>query len=124
MKNDPERIFIVEDELIVAFEMSDLLEDLGFDVIGPSIHLEEAKERARNADIDVAILDVNLGAGKTSKPVKDILDERNIPYVFITAYDESQISFIDENDRVMKKPVTSDQLLAALRRVYPGKETN
>jgi CheY-like chemotaxis protein len=122
VKNDPERIFIVEDELIVAFEMSDLLEDLGFEVIGPSIHLEEAKERARNADFDVAILDVNLGAGKTSKPVKDILDERDIPYVFITAYDENQISFIDKDDRVMKKPVTSNQLLAALRRVYPGKE--
>ena len=122
MTDAPQRIFIVEDELIVAFEMSDLLEDLGFEVVGPSVHLEEAKNRARNDDIDIAILDVNLGAGKTSKPVKDILDDRGIPYVFITAYDTDQITFVDETDRVMKKPVTSNQLLAALRKAYPDAE--
>ena len=43
------KIFIVEDEVLVAFEMTDTLEDMGFEVVGPSVHLEDAKERARGS---------------------------------------------------------------------------
>ncbi|NNU14928.1 response regulator [Parvularcula sp. ZS-1/3] len=111
------KIFIVEDEVTIAFEMSDTLEDLGFEVVGPSVHLSDAKKRAATLDIDVAFLDVNLGSGKTSKPVVDILRERNIPYVFITAYDTDQINFIREGDIVLKKPVNEAKLLKAVRRM-------
>ena len=123
MTDAPQRIFVVEDEVLVAFEMTDVLEDLGFDVVGPSVHLDDAKAKAREGRIDVAFLDVNLGAGKTSKPVVDILKERGIPYVFITAYDAHQISFLGSDDRVVKKPVTGPKLLDALRRVYPDLES-
>lgn len=118
----PERIFVVEDEVLIAFEMTDVLEDLGFEVVGPSVHLEDAKEKARQGEIDVAFLDVNLGQGKTSKPVVDILRDRGIPYVFITAYDAHQISFLGPDDRVVRKPVTRGKLLETLRTIYPALE--
>ena len=95
MTHTPQNIFIVEDEVVVAFEMTDLLEDIGFNVVGP----------------------------KTSKPVADILRERGIPFVYITAYDPEQISFLGPDDRVVKKPVSSDKLIETLRRVYPNLET-
>ncbi|WP_295317660.1 response regulator [Roseobacter sp.] len=123
MTDAPQRIFIVEDEVMVAFEMTDTLEDLGFEVVGPSVHLDDAKEKAREGEFDVAFLDVNLGAGKTSRPVADILREREIPFVFITAYNPDQITFLDEKDEVVRKPVSSDKLLNALRSVWPGLET-
>lgn len=123
MTKTPQNIFIVEDEVVVAFEMTDILEDIGFNVIGPSIHLEDAKVKAREGDIDIAFLDVNLGRGKTSKPVADILRERGIPFVYITAYDADQISFLMPDDRVVKKPVSSQKLMETLRRVYPNLET-
>ena len=123
MSHTPQRIFVVEDEVLVAFEMTDVLEDLGFEVIGPSVHLEDAEAKARDDDIDLAFLDVNLGQGKTSKPVVDILKERGIPYAFITAYDKEQISFATSDDRVLKKPVTSKRLLETLRRMFPDIET-
>ena len=123
MTKAPQRIFVVEDEVVVAFEMSDLLEDLGFEVVGPSVHLEDAKRKAKTDDIDVAFLDVNLGGGKTSKPVVDILNEREIPYVFITAYDAHQISFAVPGDRVVRKPVSGRKLLETLRHLYPDLET-
>ena len=47
MTNQPQNIFIVEDEVVVAFEMSDLLEDIGFNVVGPSIHPSGALKCAR-----------------------------------------------------------------------------
>jgi two-component SAPR family response regulator len=123
MTHAPQNIFIVEDEVVVAFEMTDLLEDIGFNVVGPSIHLEDAKVKAREGEIDIAFLDVNLGQNKTSKPVADILRERGIPFVYITAYDPEQISFLGPDDRVVKKPVSSDKLIETLRRVYPNLET-
>lgn len=123
MTGTPERIFVVEDEVVVAFEMTDVLEDLGFEVVGPSVHLDDAKKKARDGDIDVAFLDVNLGSGKTSKPVVDILKERGIPYVFITAYDADQVSFVGPDDRVVRKPVSGRKVLETLRRMYPDLET-
>lgn len=119
MTDQPQRIFIVDDEVIIAFEMTDTLEDLGFDVVGPSVHLEDAKDLAREEPIDVAFLDVNLGGGKTSGPIANILKKRGIPFVFITAYDRDQIDFLKADDRVAKKPVSREMLLRLLREVWP-----
>lgn len=110
-----QRIFIVEDEVLVAFEMSDTLSDMGFKVVGPSVHLSDAEDRAKTASIDIAFLDVNLGSGKTSEPVARILRERGIPFVYITAYDRSQIAFASKDDRILQKPVSSHQILEILR---------
>lgn len=118
MTDLPKRVFVVEDEVVVAFEMTDTLEDLGFEVVGPSVHLSDAEKRAETADIDVAFLDVNLGRGKTSAPVANILRERGIPFAYITAYDADQVDFIKPSDRVVKKPVSSPELLSVLETVW------
>lgn len=114
MTETARRVFIVEDEIMVAFEMVDLLEDMGFEIVGPSIHLEDAKSIAKKQDIDIAFLDVNLGSGKTSQPVAEALRNRNIPFVFITAYDRDQIDFIGPDDMVLKKPLSGDMLARTL----------
>lgn len=113
----PQRIFIVEDEILIAFEMTDILEDLGFEVVGPSVHVEEAEELARQEEIDGAFLDVNLGSGKDSEPVAEVLRERGVPFVFVTAYDDEQITFRTSDDRVLRKPVTGKLMLQTLNEV-------
>lgn len=115
MTERQKRVFILEDEPIVAFEMTDVLEDLGFQVVGPSIHLDDAKVKARAEDFDIALLDVNLGDGKTSKPIVEILRDRQIPHVFITAYDRKRIDFAAPNDPVIRKPISQDKLMMALK---------
>lgn len=117
MRQDPKKIFIVDDETIVAFEMADALTDLGFEVVGPSTHLKQALDVAEQADIDIACLDVNLGGGKTSEPIAKILTERNIPYVYITAYDADQIAFVEPDDQVIRKPISIADLRKALEGV-------
>jgi DNA-binding response OmpR family regulator len=114
MTSHPKRIFIVEDEALIAFEMADALEDLGFEVVGPSMHLHSALDIAQQEDIDIACLDVNLGKGKTSEPIARILQERNIPYVYITAYEASQVEFVQSTDKVMRKPISIRELQQAL----------
>lgn len=117
MTSEPKRIFIVDDEALIAFEMADALEDLGFEVVGPSTHLKDALDVAKEEEIDVACLDVNLGRGKTSEPIARILSERGIPYVYITAYEANQIKFLQPDDKVMRKPVSISDLKQALLKV-------
>lgn len=119
MNGEHLKIFIVEDEVLVAFEMSDTLEDMGFEVVGPSVHLDDAKKTAQESDIDVAFLDVNLGRGKTSEPIAKILKQRGIPFVYITAYDRDQIAFVSDDDPLVRKPVSGRELLGALKKVLP-----
>jgi len=114
MTSTPKKIFIVDDEALIAFEMADSLCDLGFEVVGPSMHLEDALSLAKEADFDVACLDVNLGRGKTSEPIAQVLGQRGIPYVYITAYEASQIKFARDNDTIIRKPVSIKALEQAL----------
>ena len=116
------KIFVVEDEVLVAFQMADVLEDLGFEVIGPSVHIQEAKDTARKEEISAAILDVNLGPRADSEPVANILRKRGIPFVFVTAYDPEQIEFRTSDDRVLKKPITSREIYEALKEVLPERK--
>ena len=120
MSNESTRIFILEDETIVALDMADTLVAAGFEVVGPSIRLGSAIEIVRKSDFDAAILDVNLGQGRTSRPVAEILKDRGIPYAFSTAYDTDQVEFIGPEDIVAQKPLSQKDLLDVLRRLLPS----
>lgn len=79
------RVLVVEDEVIVAMLMEDMLRELGYEVAALSTHLDQAVELARDTDIDFAVLDLNLN-GRLSYPVADALRERGVPYIFATGY--------------------------------------
>ena len=117
-------VFVVEDEVFVAYEMNDMLEELGFEVVGPALNAEDAQKLARTAEIDAAFLDVNLGGGKTSEPTAKILRERGVPFVFVTAYTPDQITFRTSTDAVLEKPVTNKKVYETLQKVLPHLETD
>jgi DNA-binding response OmpR family regulator len=115
------RILIVEDEVLIAFEISSSLEDMGFEIIGPSVHLDDGFRKATTENIDIAVLDVNLGKGKTSEPIAKVLRARNVPFLFITAYDRDQIQFITDGDLVLTKPLSRVELADALDKILHSK---
>ena len=73
-------ILVVEDEMLVAMMLEDMLTDIGYRVVKAS-RLTKAASLAATADIDCAILDVNLD-GETSYPVANALRQRGIPFLF------------------------------------------
>ena len=75
---------------MVAMLVEDILLDLGCELAGLATHIDEALRLASQAEIDLALLDVNLG-GKPSYPVADVLRARGIPFVFATGYGERGI---------------------------------
>jgi CheY-like chemotaxis protein len=103
------RILVVEDEALVAILMRDVLCELGFAVVGPVATMAQALAAAREAPIDAAILDVNVG-GEAIYPVADALAARGLPFVFVTGYSADAIERRYARVPVLEKPIQSDVL--------------
>jgi DNA-binding response OmpR family regulator len=78
------RILVVEDDFLAATLLAEILESVGWRVVGPVAHLATALDTAAGEDLDAAVLDVDL-AGRTVFPVAELLDLRKVPFVFVTA---------------------------------------
>jgi PAS domain S-box-containing protein len=115
------RILLVEDEVLVAMMMRDMLTELGFAVVGPFSRLSEAMVAAVHDGIDAGIIDVNLG-GDFVYPVADVLVARQIPFVFVTGYGVESIDNRFGHVPILKKPVQR-QLLQKIFVPCEGEET-
>jgi len=98
------RILLVEDEILVAMMMKDILAEFGFSVVGPFSRVAEAMVAAVHEDFDAGIIDVNLG-GEFVYPVADVLVARDIPFVFVTGYGVESIESRFADVPIIKKPV-------------------
>jgi CheY-like chemotaxis protein len=103
------RILVVEDEMLVAMNIEDMLLDLGHEVAGIASRLAPALALAGEASIDAAMLDVNL-AGENSFPVADILAARGIPFVFATGYGLQGIEERHRGRPLLQKPFRASDL--------------
>jgi CheY-like chemotaxis protein len=107
------RILVVEDEMLVAMNIEDMLLAMGHEVAGLASRLAPALQLAREGEFDLAMLDVNL-AGETSFPVADILRERGIPFLFATGYGADGIEEGYRGAPVLQKPFRLRDLAGAL----------
>lgn len=107
------RILIVEDEMLVAMNIEDMLLDLGHEVAGIAGRLAPALALAGEAAIDLAILDVNL-AGEPSFPVAAMLATRGIPFLFATGYGRAGIVETYRDRPVLQKPFRAEALAGAV----------
>jgi CheY-like chemotaxis protein len=101
------RVLIVEDEIIVALFLEDLLGDFGYEVAGIVSHLDDAI--AHSPDYDVAVLDVHLN-GRPVFDFADTLAERGTPFVFATGYGARGIPDRHAGRPVVQKPFQPDEL--------------
>jgi CheY-like chemotaxis protein len=108
-----QRVLIVEDEIVVALFMEDILTEFGFSVAGVVGHLDQALARPR--DYDIAVLDVHLN-GKQVFDFADKLAAENVPFVFATGYGERGIPERHRTRPVLQKPFAPDDLRRALER--------
>lgn len=109
----PLRVLIVEDEMTIALLMEDMILDLGHTIAGMAMRLPQALELANKADIDLAILDVNLD-GRGSYPVADVLQARGIPFFFVTGYGFAGVEAPYNVHTVVKKPFETKDLQIAI----------
>jgi CheY-like chemotaxis protein len=108
------RILLVEDEALIALLLEDMLEGLGYTVVEVSAQLEAGLAAAERADIDIAVLDVNLGGHVRSFPIADRLRMRGIPFLFTTGHGRSGLEQAYPDAPVVQKPFRTSELRSAL----------
>jgi two-component SAPR family response regulator len=109
------RVLIVEDEALIAMMAEDMIQALGAQVVGPASTVEEALELAQQADVDIALLDVNLRDARID-PVAEFLQSKQVPFVLATGYGQAKAD-LPTGALVVQKPYTQERLQAALTAV-------
>jgi CheY-like chemotaxis protein len=107
------RILIVEDEMIIAMLIEDILATLGCVVVGPVSKLEAAVKIAKTEPFDAAILDITIRGGQVF-PVAEVLMERHIPFVFASGYGDWALPEAFRGRPRLPKPFTAKELEDAL----------
>ncbi|MEI4488502.1 response regulator [Frigidibacter sp. MR17.14] len=108
------RILYLEDEAIIALETTEILRDIGFEDVRVAYSLDGV-EKALQGDLpDVALLDINLGHGRTSFELGRSLVGSGVTVVYATGYSASSLPG-DLNAMVIEKPLSAAMLEDALR---------
>lgn len=108
------RVFVVEDETLVLFNLEDILADLGCEVVSQAMRLEQAVAQAQAVGpLDVAILDVNIG-GTTVFPAAQILADKGVPLLFATGYGRDGLPAEWQDHAVIVKPYSPQDVERAL----------
>ncbi|MBC8769952.1 response regulator [Arenibacter sp. F26102] len=82
----PIRILIVEDNVIIADDMQSMLEEIGYEIVDNVIVYEQAVEVLKNKEVDLVLIDIILASDKTGIDLgKHIRENYNIPFIFVTS---------------------------------------
>jgi CheY-like chemotaxis protein len=98
---------------MIRMLVEDMLSDLGHTITAEAGGIDEALTLARQAEFDVAILDVNLN-GSSITPVVEILIERGVPFVFASGYGQRGVPEPYRERPTLQKPFQSEALAQAI----------
>lgn len=84
--NERVKILIVEDEPILAMELSDSLEDEGYDVVGTANNGRKALDLFKRQPVDLLLCDITIkGDWDGIQTVHHLTAERPVPVIYLTA---------------------------------------
>ncbi len=99
------KILVVEDEMIAAMAIEEIVRDLQHEVVGPLGRLSAVLRLLDDPiGFDAALLDVRLRNGAVVFPAAAILESQKVPYAFTTAYGRSGIEPRFAHHPVVTKP--------------------
>ena len=115
------RVLLLDDEPLITMLLEDILEQLGYEIVGPAHTVAVALGLIETTPPDAAILDMNLGK-ELSYPAADALRVRRIPFMFLTGYVAPGIDARFHNEVVMTKPFDFETIRQALSHLLdPGR---
>ena len=111
------RILLVEDESLIRLDISSILQDNGYEVVGEAGDGEKAVELAFALKPDLIIMDIKMPKLNGLKAGKIISSKLDAPIVLVTAY--SQKEFVEKSKQAnvvgyLVKPVSEANLLPAV----------
>ncbi len=106
------RILIVEDDPIIALDLSSIVTSAGMVVVGAVATTRAAQKVIEDHVVDAAVLDIRLENGDTIAFARE-LHTRSVPFLFQTA-DPRLLAGFSPAPIVLAKPFTPERLITAL----------
>ena len=116
------KILVVEDEFIVAEEISEVLSQNNFEVVGKASNATEALKLAKETQPDIALLDIHIEGERDGIHVAHKLREiGNTAIIFLSAFDDRE--YLERASEVepaayIVKPFEARNLIVAIRLAF------
>jgi len=113
-----QRLLIVEDEPIIARDLSYMLEDLGYEVIGIAHSANDAMEILQKEAVQLVLLDINLAGSLSGIDLAHWINQKlQLPFIFLTSYSDKETltkAKITEPYGYLVKPIEEQNLKSTL----------
>jgi CheY-like chemotaxis protein len=111
-------IVIVEDELMIAEDLSMTLKDKGYEVIAAVTSMEEAAEICRQKRPDVILMNLDLHTTQqTLSAASRIRKEFNVPLIYLTTDCRDSPAACQDPSPCVRKPFSEKELCAIVETV-------
>jgi len=87
----PRRVLIAEDEALIRLDLSEMLSEEGFEVVGQAVDGEQAVAMATELRPDLVILDVKMPKKDGIEAAGEIVAEQIAPVVILTAFSQRDL---------------------------------
>lgn len=109
------RILIIEDEILIASQLRDVLEDLDYTVVGMAANVTAARRLVLAGGIELALVDIHLSDGPTGVDLgREIGQGAGITVLYLTANPEMVRDGVPGTFGVMSKPTDDDCVRTAV----------
>ncbi|HTA28594.1 MAG TPA: response regulator [Bacteroidia bacterium] len=112
------KVAIVEDEVIIARNITDNLIALGYEVVGPAVNYTTALELIEKEKPDLLLLDIQLSGRKDGIELAQAVKKAMpLPFIFLTANSDSatiERAKRTEPNAYLVKPFTKEDLFTAI----------
>ena len=114
----PHRIMIVEDEAILALDLSWLLVDAGYEVAGIARTMHAALRLAAKGSVDVATMDIRLAGGTNGvETALKLWQDHEVRCLFVSASLDEETRFQAQPAQpigFVEKPIREQDIIAFL----------
>ena len=115
-----QRILVAEDEMVVALDLCDTVEEAGFEVEGPHAGISSAMLAFQKEKPDLAILDISLNDGNVF-PLAQKFAAEDVPIIFHSDRDtREEIEALFPAATTLMKPCPPAEMLRALNDALDG----
>jgi len=118
---EKKKILIVEDEFIIALDIEETLESMGYDTLNHILTGRKALDKINSYKPHLVLLDIFLKDNITGLDIAEVLNRKKIPFVFITASTNDTI--LEKAKKlnpvaIVAKPITTEKIVDFLDKVF------
>lgn len=116
------RVLVIEDEIIIAEDIRQILQSLGHEVVGIALNYTQAMQMIDSQSIDLALIDIVLSGSKTGIDVAaEIRQRHHFPFIFLTSHADAATvkkAKLVQPDGYLLKPFSKDDIFITLEMVF------